>query len=241
MAVVETRDPIWMTSGEAKRSAVRSMFAAIAPNYDRMNDLMSFFLHRKWRAFAVGMLNLQEGATVLDLCSGTGDFLVPLRKAVGQTGELIALDFCSEMLDRAKSKDKCAQLSLGDACRLPIANESVDAVTVGWGIRNVADIDEAHREIARAIRPGGAFVSLDMAIPQNPVVRATSRVFSKWVLPALGRVFGNKSAYTYLPESAERFLSREELARSMEQAGFASVRFKNLLFGNICIHIGVKR
>jgi demethylmenaquinone methyltransferase/2-methoxy-6-polyprenyl-1,4-benzoquinol methylase len=110
-------------------------------------------------------------------------------------------------------------------------------VTVGWGIRNVPDIDLAHREIARVLKPGGRFVSLDMAIPKNPVVRGISQVVSSTLLPLLG---GDREAYRYLPESARRFKSREDLAQSMEQAGFKNVRYRDYAFGNVCMHWGVR-
>lgn len=230
----------WQAQGGEKRALVRDLFAEIAPVYDRLNSLMSLRLHHRWRAAAVRKLALQNGETALDLCCGTGDFLLPLRRAAGPAGRLVGIDFCEPMLRRARAKDAAAALGLGDACRLPIRDEAVHAVTVGWGIRNVPDIDVAHREIARCLKPGGRFVSLDMAIPRNPLVR----IASGWacsLLPVLGRLVGQKRAYTYLPRSAQLFWSRERLARSMEEAGFSDVGWKDLMFGNICLHWGTKR
>jgi demethylmenaquinone methyltransferase / 2-methoxy-6-polyprenyl-1,4-benzoquinol methylase len=232
-------DRIWLAEGDRKREAVRQMFAEIAPRYDLVNGLMSLSLHRRWRALAVEMLQLQPGDRAADVCCGTGDFLPPLRKAIGDTGELVGVDFCPQMLERAEGKTADA-LALGDACGIPLQSGRFHGVTVGWGIRNVPDIDAAHREIARILAPGGRFVSIDMARPLNSVVRAVSRFAFNTLVPVLGRLFGSRDAYTYLPQSTERFWSREELAASMERAGFTEVRTRDLFLGNICIHFGRK-
>jgi demethylmenaquinone methyltransferase/2-methoxy-6-polyprenyl-1,4-benzoquinol methylase len=158
---------------------------------------------------------------------------------VGKAGLVVGLDFCLPMLERAKAKLK-ERLSLGDACNLPVAGEQFDAVSVGWGIRNVPDIDAAHRELARVLKPGGRFVSLDMAVPTNNFVRRASQVVTNTVVPKVGAVFGKTSAYTYLPKSTQSFSTREQLAASMQRAGLIDVRHKDLLFGNVCIHYAQK-
>jgi demethylmenaquinone methyltransferase/2-methoxy-6-polyprenyl-1,4-benzoquinol methylase len=240
MAAHDSAQPIWVAEGAEKGAHIERLFAEIAPHYDRMNGLMSLSLDQRWRAAAVGMLRLSPGNVVLDLCCGTGSFLVPLRRSVGPEGTLIGIDFCLPMLERARQKDSQASLKLGDACRLPLKGGVFDAVTVGWGIRNVPSIDAAHEEIFRVLKPGGRFVSIDMAIPGNPAIRAASRLMSRTILPNLGRLFGSREAYTYLPESAERFLSREALVDSMIRAGFERVTFRNFMGGNICAHLGKK-
>lgn len=221
------------------------MFAEIAPTYDLLNGLMSLSLHRRWRAFAVRQLTLKQGERALDVCCGTGDFMVPLSKRVGADGTVVGVDFCLPMLQIAKKKHSVlgtlhSALSLGDACQLPIRNESFDGVSVGWGIRNVPDIDAAHRELVRVLRRGGRFVSLDMARPKNRLVRATSEFVLGTVLPRLGSFFGRTEAYTYLPKSAQRFWTREQLKASMESAGLVDVRHRDLMLGNICVHWGRK-
>lgn len=230
----------WIAQGDQKRSVVREMFADIASRYDLMNGLMSLSLHRAWRRAAVARLRPAQNGFALDVCCGTGDFIAPLRQAIGEDGLVFGLDFCLPMLERAKAKPGGTGLGLADACRLPIREESVDAVTVGWGIRNVPDVDAAHREIARVLKRGGRFVSLDMALPRNPFVRAISRFGGRVLLPKLGALFGLRTAYTYLPESTERFATREALADSMRRAGFVDVSFHDLFFGNICMHVGSK-
>jgi demethylmenaquinone methyltransferase / 2-methoxy-6-polyprenyl-1,4-benzoquinol methylase len=131
-------------------------------------------------------------------------------------------------------------LSVGDACCLPVASGAFDAVSVGWGIRNVPDIDAAHREVFRVLKPGGRFVSLDMARPRNAPMRAFSSFLFQKLVPRLGALFGKTEAYTYLPESTERFKSREDLAESMRAAGFTDVAHRDFMFGNICLHRGSK-
>jgi demethylmenaquinone methyltransferase / 2-methoxy-6-polyprenyl-1,4-benzoquinol methylase len=230
---------IWLAEGTQKRAAVRNMFSDLAPTYDLANSLLSLSLHHRWRSQAVAMLDMRLGDRALDVCCGTGDFLAPLRRAIGSSGTAVGVDFCSPMLAKAAEKyGSVASLALGDACRLPLANEVFDGVTVGWGIRNVPDIDEAHREIFRVLRPGGRFVSLDMARPKNGVVRAVSEFIFSTVVPRLGKLFGHGQAYTYLPESTQRFWSRERLAASMESAGLIDIRYRDLMFGNICVHYG---
>lgn len=232
-------DTPWTAEGAEKRAAVQRLFHDIAPTYDLLNSLLSFRLHHRWRAKAVRMLNLKPGDSALDVCSGTGDFLSPLRKAVGTTGRVVGSDFCLPMLDRSRAKFG-EPLALADACALPFQDGKFDAVTVGWGIRNVPDIDAAHRELARVLKPGGRFVSVDMAQPRNRLVRSASKTAFRTLSPLLGKLAGQEKAYTYLPESTQRFWDRDGLARSMERAGFKQVETFDLLLGNICIHFGVK-
>lgn len=230
----------WQASGAEKREAVRDLFAGIADRYDLLNSIMSLSRHRRWRVQAVSMLQLKEGDVALDVCSGTGDFLAPLRNSVGKQGIVAGIDFCLPMLQKAREKRVPGALLQGDASSLPVRNQIADAVTVGWGIRNVPDIDGAHREIVRALKPGGRFVSLDMAIPRNGFLRFGSNIVCGKILPLLGSLFGAKRAYTYLPKSTQSFASREELAESMKRAGLAEIGWKDFMFGNICMHWGKK-
>ena len=237
MAKVE--EAIWTAEGTKKRLAVQGMFAEIAPTYDLLNSILSFALHHRWRRYAVSTLELKEGDRTLDVCCGTGDFMIPLRKAVGSKGMVVGMDFCQPMLDRARSKVD-GNLALGDACTLPVEDEQFDAVSVGWGIRNVPDIDGAHRELARVLKPGGRFVSLDMALPKNRFIRRVSELVAISVVPRLGAIFGKTTAYTYLPKSTQKFSTREQLAASMQRAGLIEIRHKDLLLGNVCVHSAQK-
>lgn len=240
MATQSLEPKPWMLQGDAKREAVKGLFAEIAPKYDLLNSLMSLHLHHRWRAAAVRELELSSGDLALDICCGTGDFFAPLRKAVGTSGTVLGVDFCLPMLEIAERKLPREPVHLGDACRLPFRNGRLDGVSVGWGIRNVPDIDGAHQEAYRVLQTGGRFVSLDMAQPKNRLIRAASGFIALRIMPFLGRILSNKTAYKYLPESSKRFLSREELKSSMEAAGFVDVRWRDLFLGNICIHVGRK-
>lgn len=232
--------PIWEATGEQKRSSVKQMFSSIAPQYDRMNGIMSLRQHQNWRRQAVDRLELRAGDDALDLCTGTGDFLPLLREKVGASGSLIGIDFCPPMLSQANSKDGSATCIVGDACNIPLQTESVNAVTVGWGIRNVPDIDLAHREIFRVIKPGGRFVSIDCAEPRSALIRFGVKLFRTPLMRLLGKSASSEDAYQYLSESTARFWTREQLKHSMERAGFTRVQTKDLMLGNICMHWGVK-
>lgn len=236
---VPTR-PIWEAQGEEKRREVRGMFGSIAPSYDRANALMSLNLHQRWRRFAASLLRLENGDTVLDLCTGTGDFLPVHRALVGPSGVLIGVDFCAPMLDQASAKDPAATLSIGDACAIPLQSSSIDGVSVGWGIRNVPDIDQAHQEIYRVLKSGKRFVSVDCAEPTSRLMRLATKLLRTPMLGFLGRLVGSKDAYQYLSESTARFKSRADLAASMASAGFVDIHYKDLMFGNICVHWGTK-
>lgn len=235
------QSPIWTLLGRDKGAQVRSMFERIAPSYDRVNAVMTLSADQRWRSSAVELLELHEGDTALDLCCGTGDFVKCLRQRVGSLGRIVGLDFAAPMLEIARRKPGAEALYLGgDAQSIPCASESFDAVTVGWGIRNVSDIDRVHREIVRVLKPGGRFVSVDTALPVNRFVRACSRLVCRAVVTVLGALAGNVAAYRYLHESTASFKSREELTRSMRLAGFQTTGHVDRLFGNICIHWGRK-
>lgn len=216
------------------------MFARIAPSYDRLNSVMSAGRHRPWRQAVVAGLDLAPGDSALDVCCGTGDFLVALARDVGGAGRVVGVDFALPMLGRAQAKCPQAGLLLGDACQLPVAEGAFDAVTIGWGIRNVADVDQAHAEVWRVLKPGGRFASIDMARPRNRWMAAWSGWLFRRGVPLLGALFGQREAYEYLPRSTETFMTRECLADSMRAAGFVDVEWSDLWFGNLCVHRGRK-
>lgn len=223
----------WTKDGEEKRKTVRGMFADIAPTYDLLNSLMSFRLHYRWRSIAVRTLELRPGNSALDVCSGTGCFLTPLQKAVGDKGSLVGVDFCAPMLAiAAKRHGSKATLAVGDACQLPVASATFDGATVGWGLRNVPSLESALSEILRVLKPGGRFVSLDMSRPTGLMGTVSERVFHT-VVPVLGTLFGKKEAYTYLPKSTLRFLPPDELAATMSRLGFVDVWRRSMFFGNV--------
>jgi demethylmenaquinone methyltransferase/2-methoxy-6-polyprenyl-1,4-benzoquinol methylase len=240
MATTSTENAPWKLQGAEKRDTLRDMFGGIADRYDLINSLISFRMHRRWRKFSVSKLQLKPGDSALDLCCGTGDFIVPLRNAVGSQGKVVGVDYCEPMLDVAAKKVGKKGLAIGDACAMPFADKSFNGITVGWGLRNLDDIETGLRESVRVLKFGGGLVSLDMAMPTNRGARFISRIAHRRALPMIGALFGRKEAYTYLPKSTESFFSQEELASLLLNAGLRNVGWKNLYFGNICVMWGFK-
>lgn len=221
------------------------MFAQIAGRYDLMNSLMSLRLHRRWRRRAVSLANLRPGDIALDVCCGTGDFALDLAQVVGHSGRVVGIDFCEPMLRLARTKADRRnathiKLALGDALSLPLPSNSVRCATVGWGIRNVQDIPQAFREMTRVVEPGGSVICLDMAKPRNRLLAGMYNTLFYHALPIVGGLLSRKDAYTYLPNSVTNFPERDALADIMRGVGLMDVQVKDLAFGAICIHHGVK-
>ena len=221
------------------------MFDRIAGVYDLMNTAMTAGLHHRWRERAADRAELAPGDSALDVCCGTGDLALALAPRVGAQGRVVGCDFSEPMLELARGKAAergISQVSFewADALELPYEDAGFDAVTVGFGVRNLADLDTGLREMARVLRPGGRLVILEITQPQRPPL---SIFFSLWfdrVVPLLGTVAGDRAAYTYLPESVKRFPPPEGLAASMEEAGFERIRYTVLAGGIIAIHSGVR-
>ncbi len=228
---------------DEKARFVRQMFDDIAPRYDFLNSLLSAGIHTSWRTFATRCANLSAGNAVLDLCSGTGEWTVPLRKAIGPAGFLAAADFSLPMLRSGAGRFERTRSDevQGDAARLPFADASFDAVTVAFGIRNVADRDRAFQEMARVLKPGGRVVCLEFSQPPPGLLNTLYELHARFVMPAVGgTISGRPDAYAYLPESMKRFDSRARLAARMRDAGLSDVRWVDLTFGLVCVHVGVK-
>lgn len=217
---------------ERKRDRVQGMFAGIAPGYDRLNGVLSLSCHRRWRRSAVALLGLQEGNTAVDVCSGTGDFLAELRRVVGPLGSLVGVDFAAPMLTVSVRKGH-PEVAVGDACALPIRSGVADAVTCGWGLRNVVDLDAALSEAFRVLKPGGRFIALDTMVPTNPVLRFGSRTVFGLGSRLLGVLTGQREAYAYLPESTQNFATPPELVAALTHAGFEGASWRALMFGNV--------
>src|SRR5690242_14252396 len=227
----------------AKRSYVRSMFAAIAPRYDLLNHLLSLNVDRSWRRAAVRRLAWERrpDGTYLDLCAGTLDLAVTLARAPGFRGTVLGADFVIPMLARGKGKALLARPVGADALALPFADARFDGAMVAFGVRNLADLDAGLREAHRVLRPGARFVVLEFATPRVAALRALYLFYFRRVLPAIGRaVSKHRDAYTYLPESVRDFPDPDALARRLQAAGFTDVAYE-LLTGGICaLHHGAR-
>ncbi len=232
-------------SSEEFAGQVRGMFDRIAGVYDVMNSAMTAGLHHGWRERAADRAEVSPGDAALDLCCGTGDLALALRERVGPSGRVVGADFSERML--ALAQDKALERGMpdvtfewADALELPYSDASFDAVTVGFGARNLADLERGVGEMVRVTKPGGHVVILEITQPRRPPL---SYFFSLWfdrIVPLLGRVTGNPDAYSYLPESVRSFPSPEGLAAIMDRAGLEGIRYTILAGGIIAIHSGRK-
>lgn len=228
---------------EEKPDYVRTMFDRIAARYDLVNDAMTLGHHRRWKMDILRHVAPQKGDRCLDLATGTGDIARGLLRRVGEDGHVSALDFSPGMLDEARKRGPQAiEWVQGDMLNLPFADASFDVVTVGFGLRNVADVPRALDEVARVLKPGGRFASLDLARVRMGVMKPFVDLYSFRIVPLIGQVLsGESEAYTYLPTSNAVFLSQDELAAQLRQRGFEPVRVQDLLFGTAAIVSGTRR
>jgi len=224
---------------------VNRMFDRIAGHYDAMNSLMTAGLHHAWRQRTAARAELSEGDSALDVCCGTGDLALELAHHVGSTGTVIGCDFSEPMLELGRRKSVAGwatnvRFEYADALDLPYEDLRFDAVTVGFGVRNLADLDRGLAEMTRVLKPGGRLVILEITQPRRPPL---SLFYSLWfdrIVPLLGALAGDRDAYSYLPESVRSFPSPRGLAERMDAAGLQRIRVTVLAGGIIAIHSGQK-
>jgi demethylmenaquinone methyltransferase/2-methoxy-6-polyprenyl-1,4-benzoquinol methylase len=221
------------------------MFDRVAGRYDALNSVMTAGLHHRWRERAAERTGLMPGDSALDVCCGTGDLTLELSGRVSPGGHVVGCDFSEPMLDLAREKTAAravegVRFEWADALALPYDGERFDALTVGFGVRNLADLDRGLREMARVLKPGGRLVILEITQPTRPPL---STFYSLWfdrAVPLLGAFSGDAEAYSYLPESVRSFPSPRGLAEKMDAAGFEQIRYTVLAGGIIAIHSGVR-
>jgi demethylmenaquinone methyltransferase / 2-methoxy-6-polyprenyl-1,4-benzoquinol methylase len=213
--------------------AVRAMFDRIAPVYDAMNRVMTAGLDVRWRRLAAAAA-VRQGDRVLDAACGTGDLAVADAKA--GAASVTGLDFSEQMLARARRKAPLDWVQ-GDMLALPFEDAAFDAATVGFGVRNVADLELALRELRRVLRPGGRLAILEITQPRG-VMRPFYSLWFDSIVPLLGKVLPGGAAYTYLPASVKRFPTAEKLAELMRACGFGEVRFRLLAGSIVALHTG---
>jgi demethylmenaquinone methyltransferase / 2-methoxy-6-polyprenyl-1,4-benzoquinol methylase len=221
-------------SGMLPAEGVRSMFDRIAPVYDVMNRVMTVGLDQRWRRLTVREV-VAPGNRVLDGCCGTGDLAVAARKA--GAAEVVGLDFSEPMLERARRKDPSVEWIQGDLLALPFEDASFDAATVGFGVRNVSDLDRGLAELRRVLRPGGRVGILEITQPRGPL-KLFYKLWFDVLIPLAGKILPGGKAYTYLPASVRRFPGPEELAELMRAQGFGDVHFRRLAGGIVALHTG---
>lgn len=238
----------YLSYDEKRAPRVREMFSRLAWRYDLVNDIMSFGMHRAWkrRTVRIGIEGASAPRRWLDLCCGTGDMAFLAEQMAGRIRQplhVFGLDFTLPMLAvaaRRKSRDRRrTDFAQGDALRLPFPDGAFDVITVGYGLRNVADPEAALVEMRRVLAPGGRCVILDFGKPQNPVASALYRAFLNTMMPAVGWLFHrDPETYLYIPESLARYPGQVGVRALMERAGFENARFEEKLLGTQGINIG---
>lgn len=224
-----------MSSGTLAPAAVEAMFDRISPVYDPMNRLMTAGLDRRWRRLAVRAV-VRSGDRVLDACCGTGDLALEAQRAGGR---VTGLDFSERMLERARRKSADVDWVHGDVLALPFPDGSFDAATVGFGIRNVEDLEAGLRELARVLRPGGRLACLEITRPRG----ALRPFFSLWfdgLVPLAGKALPGGAAYSYLPASVRRFPGPEDLGEALRRAGFGEIGWRLLGGGIVALHAATR-
>ena len=221
-------------AGTLPAEGVRAMFDRIAPVYDAMNRVMTAGLDGRWRRETAAAV-VRRGDRVLDSCCGTGDLALACLRAGGR---VTGLDFSERMLERARRKSGEVEWVQGDALALPFEDDSFDAATVGFGVRNLEDLDRGLAELGRVLRPGGRIGVLEITRPQGALEPFYNVWFGK-IVPVLGKLLPGGSAYTYLPASVKRFPGPEDLVRFLREAGFSDVRYRLFAGGIVALHTGV--
>ena len=223
-------------TGTLPPEGVRKMFDRIAPVYDAMNRLMTAGLDRRWRRETAAAV-VQRGDRVLDVCCGTGDLALAAAEA---GGKVTGLDFSEPMLERARAKEPAFDWVSGDALALPFADGSFEAVTIGFGLRNLADAELGLAEMRRVLGPDGRVAILEITRPRG-VLTPFYRLWFDGVIPLAGKVLPGGSAYSYLPASVRRFPDPQGLAKLMDEAGFDEIRWRLFAGGIVALHTGVAR
>ena len=233
----------YLSYDEERAPKVREMFSRLAERYDLVNDVMSFGMHRKWKREVVRLAleGRKTGARLLDLCCGTGDmcFYAGRMGAGGVVGADFTLPMLSVGRGRARAEEGRTDFVAADALRLPFRDGAFDAITVGYGLRNVADPRLALSEMRRTLAPGGRAVVLDFGKPDNAVARALYNGYLRSMMPAVGWVFHrDPQTYSYIPDSLERYPAQRGVEALMREVGFTNVRFYNRLLGTMGFNVG---
>ncbi|MEC8612764.1 MAG: bifunctional demethylmenaquinone methyltransferase/2-methoxy-6-polyprenyl-1,4-benzoquinol methylase UbiE [Pseudomonadota bacterium] len=230
-----------------KAGRVREVFDSVAAQYDLMNDLMSGGLHRLWKRFTIELSAVRSGQTVLDIAGGTGDLAAKFSKLVGADGKVILADINAAMLsvgrDRLIDKGALSNIDVvqADAQFLPFEDNSIDCITIAFGLRNVTDKAKALRSMHRVLKPGGRVLVLEFSKPTSPLLSKVYDAYSFSALPAMGKLITDDAdSYRYLAESIRKHPDQESLLEMVEDAGFVDCRYHNLTGGIVAVHRGIK-
>ena len=230
-----------------KAGRVREVFDSVAAQYDLMNDLMPGGLHRLWKRFTIELSAVRSGQTVLDIAGGTGDLAAKFSKLVGADGKVILADINAAMLsvgrDRLIDKGALSNIDVvqADAQFLPFEDNSIDCITIAFGLRNVTDKAKALRSMYRVLKPGGRVLVLEFSKPTSPLLSKVYDAYSFSALPAMGKLITDDAdSYRYLAESIRKHPDQESLLEMVEDAGFVDCRYHNMTGGIVAVHRGIK-
>jgi demethylmenaquinone methyltransferase/2-methoxy-6-polyprenyl-1,4-benzoquinol methylase len=230
-----------------KAGRVREVFDSVAAQYDLMNDLMSGGLHRLWKRFTIELSAVRSGQTVLDIAGGTGDLAAKFSKLVGTEGKVILADINAAMLsvgrDRLIDKGALSNIDVvqADAQFLPFEDNSIDCITIAFGLRNVTDKARSLRSMHRVLKPGGRVLVLEFSKPTSPLLSKVYDAYSFSALPVMGKLITDDAdSYRYLAESIRKHPDQESLLEMVEDAGFVDCRFHNMTGGIVAVHRGIK-
>ncbi|OIU71235.1 demethylmenaquinone methyltransferase [Rossellomorea aquimaris] len=232
---------------QSKEQKVHGVFEKISSNYDKMNSVISFQQHKKWRKETMKLMDVKEGAQALDVCCGTADWTLALGERAGRQGKVFGLDFSQNMLSIGEGKVKASSLDNielihGNAMELPFEDNTFDYVTIGFGLRNVPDYLQVLKEMNRVLKPGGMAVCLETSQPTMFGFRQLYYMYFRYIMPVFGRVFAKSfSEYSWLQESARDFPGMKELAELFKEAGFKDIYFKPYSGGVAAMHVGYKK
>lgn len=242
----ETNFGFRQVDSQEKSKMVGNVFDAVSENYDLMNDLMSFGIHRLWKKVAIESSGLRADFKVLDLAGGTGDMVKLMKEKVKEEGLIVLSDINRKMLEEGRDRliDEGIEginLAQIDAQYLPFRNETFDLVTIAFGLRNVTNKEKALKSILGSLKKGGKLIVLEFSIPTNETFREIYDIFSFEVIPKIGEVIANtEESYRYLAESIRMHPTQDELKDLMERSGFVECNYDNLTNGIVAIHSGIK-
>ncbi len=231
------------TATASHTKKVDQLFGSIAGRYDLVNDIQSLGLHRLWKRRVVALSNFREGEMGLDLCCGTGDLAIRLAK---RGGSLVGMDLNRPMLRQAAARlakrgENRISLSQADALKLPLGDDTIDLVTIGYGLRNLADLEAGLREITRVLKPRGRLLILDFGKPANRVIRSVYFLYLALMLPVLGWIWcGNASAYAYILKSLKNYTAQKGVTSVLRHIGYNSVQVIEIMAGAMSIHKAIK-
>ena len=229
-----------------KASLVGNVFDTVSGNYDLMNDLMSFGIHRLWKRITIETTGIRNDFKVLDLAGGTGDMVKLMREKISEKGTLILSDINASMLEEGRNRlidqgIEDVHMAQIDAQFLPFEDDTFDLITIAFGLRNVTHKEKALQSILKALKPGGKLVILEFSKPQNEVFREIYDLFSFEVIPKIGELIAQtEESYRYLAESIRMHPTQEELKEMLEKSGFTKCKYENLTNGIVAIHSGQK-